>query len=134
MFWDHDHLWCTTVVGSQEIDFCFALLQVCTGYHAFKEGISALKQATGQDHCNVQQYIIGVIAGAAPANFISAIQALMEFRYLAQAPHFTNKQVVDLDCCLKVFHWLKQSIVNTGAWQGKGGGDKPWVIPKLKLL
>ncbi|KAG1854544.1 hypothetical protein F4604DRAFT_1591235 [Suillus subluteus] len=47
MFWGHNCLWCTLVVGSQEIDFHFALLQVCTGYHAFKEGISTLKQATG---------------------------------------------------------------------------------------
>ncbi|KAG1726239.1 hypothetical protein EDB19DRAFT_1833533 [Suillus lakei] len=120
MFWDHDRLWCTTVV--------------CTGYRAFKEGISALKQATRQDHHNVQWYIVGMIAGAAPANFISAIQALMEFRYLAQAPYFTNKQVVDLDHCLKVFHRLKQSIVDAGARRGKGGGDKPWVIPELELL
>ncbi|KAG2344282.1 hypothetical protein BDR05DRAFT_860035, partial [Suillus weaverae] len=134
MFWDHDRLWCTTVVGLQEIDFRFALLQVCTGYRAFKEGISALKQATGRDHRNIQWYIIGVIAGAAPADFISAIRALMEFRYLAQAPHFTDKQVVDVDCCLKVFHQFKQSIIDTGARQGKGGGDKPWAIPKLELL
>ncbi|KAG1722451.1 uncharacterized protein EDB91DRAFT_1240221 [Suillus paluster] len=118
MFWDHDCLWCATVVGSQEIDFCFVLLQVCTGYCAFKEGISTLKQTTGQDHHNVQWYIIGVIAGAAPADFISAIWALMEFRYLTQAPHFTNKQ----------------SIVDAGARQGKGGGDKPWAIPKLEWL
>ncbi|KAG1726017.1 uncharacterized protein EDB91DRAFT_1239705 [Suillus paluster] len=116
MFWDHDHLWCTTVVGSQEIDFRFVLLQVWT------------------DHHNVQWYIIGVIAGAAPTDFISAIRALMEFKYLTEAPHFTKKQVVHLDCCLKVFHWLKQSIVDTGAWWGKGGGDKPWAIPKLELL
>ncbi|KAG1870221.1 hypothetical protein DFJ58DRAFT_723118 [Suillus subalutaceus] len=120
MFWDHDRLWCTTVV--------------CTGYRAFKEGISALKQATGRDHRNVQRYIVGVIAGAAPADFISAIRALMEFRYLAQAPHFTDKQVVDLDRCLKVFHRFKQSIVDAGARRGKGGGDKPWAIPKLELL
>ncbi|KAG2750887.1 hypothetical protein P692DRAFT_201710227 [Suillus brevipes Sb2] len=134
MFWDHDRLWCTTVVGSQEIDFHFALLQVCTGYHAFKEGISTLKQATGRGHHNIQWYIIGVIAGAAPADFISAIWALMEFTVAQKAPHFTNKQVVDLDRCLKVFHRFKQSIIDASAWRGKGGGDKPWVIPKLELL
>ncbi|KAG1856135.1 hypothetical protein F4604DRAFT_1590413 [Suillus subluteus] len=134
MFWDHDRLWCTLVVGSQETDFRFALLQVCTGYCAFKEGISTLKQATGQDHHNVQRYIIGVIAGAAPADFISAIRALAEFRYLAQAPHFTDKQVVELDRCFKAFHRLKHSIVDAGARQGKRGEDKPWAIPKLELL
>ncbi|KAG2035188.1 hypothetical protein BDR03DRAFT_868396, partial [Suillus americanus] len=78
--------------------------------------------------------IIGVIAGAAPADFISAIHALVEFRYLAQAPHFTNKQVVKLDRCFKAFHQLKHSIVNAGACWRKRGEDKPWAIPKLELL
>ncbi|KAG1744030.1 uncharacterized protein EDB91DRAFT_1050772 [Suillus paluster] len=136
MFWDHDRLWCTTVVSSQEIDFHFALLlRPCSGVRWSGIGGAQIRYMTAApDHCNVQWYIIGMIAGAAPADFISAIWALMEFRYLAQAPHFTNKQVVDLEHCLKVFHQLKQSIVDAGAQRGKGGGDKPWVIPKLKLL
>ncbi|KAG1820808.1 hypothetical protein DFJ58DRAFT_673237, partial [Suillus subalutaceus] len=106
---DHDRLWCTLVVGSQEIDF-------------------------RRDHRNVQCYIIGVIAGAAPADFVSTIHALAEFRYLAQAPHFTDKQVVELDRCFKAFHRLKHSIVDAGAHWGKRGEDKPWAIPKLELL
>ncbi|KAG1833676.1 hypothetical protein DFJ58DRAFT_736005 [Suillus subalutaceus] len=60
---------------------CSGTMIVCTGYRAFKEGISALKQATGRDHRNVQPYIVGVIAGAAPADFISAIRALMDIQY-----------------------------------------------------
>ncbi|KAG1858322.1 hypothetical protein C8R48DRAFT_775269 [Suillus tomentosus] len=44
MFWDHDLRWCIKVVGMKEIDFYFALLQMCIGYRAFKEGISDLKQ------------------------------------------------------------------------------------------
>jgi hypothetical protein len=134
MFWDHDRHWCTAVVGTKEIDFRFALLQVCTGYRAFKEGISALKQATGRDHRNVQRYIVGVIAGAAPASFVSAIRALMEFRYLAQAPQFTDTQLVELGDCLDAFHQRKQTIVDAGARRGKNGRDKPWAIPKLELL
>ncbi|KAG1790730.1 uncharacterized protein HD556DRAFT_1310498 [Suillus plorans] len=80
-----------------EIDFCFALLQMCIGYCTFKEDISDLKQTLGQDHHNVQHYIMGIIADAAPVEFTTAIQALVEFRYLAQAPWFT-------DGSLRLFH------------------------------
>ncbi|KAG2056154.1 hypothetical protein BDR06DRAFT_970282 [Suillus hirtellus] len=97
MFWDHNLRWCTKVVGVKEIDFHFALLQMCIGYHAFKEGISDLKQTSGRDHRNVQHYIIGIIADAAPAEFITAIQALVEFRYLAQAPWFTDEKLIELN-------------------------------------
>ncbi|KAG1827386.1 uncharacterized protein BJ212DRAFT_1258179, partial [Suillus subaureus] len=72
-------------------------------------------------HHSVQCYIIGMIAGAAPANFISAIHALTEFRYLTQALHFTDKQVVELDCCFKAFHWLKHSIVDARCSLGEKG-------------
>ena len=58
----------------------------------------------------------------------------MEFRYLAQAPRFTDEQLQELDRCLKVFHRFKQAIVDAGARRRKGGGDKPWAIPKLELL
>ncbi|KAG1894108.1 uncharacterized protein F5891DRAFT_985339 [Suillus fuscotomentosus] len=97
MFWDHDLRWCIKVIGAKEINFRFALLQMCIGYRAFKEGISDLKQTLGQDHHNVQCYIIGIIANAAPAEFITAIRALIEFRYLAQAPWFTDEKLIEWD-------------------------------------
>ncbi|KAG1828942.1 hypothetical protein EV424DRAFT_1536175 [Suillus variegatus] len=127
MFWDHDLRWCIKVVSAKEIDFCFALLQMCIGYRAFKEGISDLKQTSGRDHRNVQHYIIGIIANAAPVEFITAIWALVEFRYLAQAPWFTDEKLIKLDGSLRL------SLPSTQA-QGKNGGIKPWAIPKLELL
>ncbi|KAG1866355.1 hypothetical protein C8R48DRAFT_772453 [Suillus tomentosus] len=100
MFFDHDCAWCIDVVSTKEIDFCFSLLQMCTGYRTFKEGIFNLKQTLGQDHRNIQCYIVGIIAGAAPTQFIMAIQTLLEFRYLAQAPQFSNETLMELDNCL----------------------------------
>ncbi|KAG2110896.1 uncharacterized protein F5147DRAFT_772164 [Suillus discolor] len=134
MFFDHDCAWCIDVVSAKEIDFRFSLLQMCTRYHTFKEGISNLKQTLGQDHRNIQHYIVGVIAGAAPTQFITAIQTLLEFRYLAQAPQFSDKMLMELDNCLQLFHEHKQGIVDAGAWRGKDGEFKSWVIPKLELL
>ncbi|KAG2364696.1 hypothetical protein BDR07DRAFT_1279102, partial [Suillus spraguei] len=47
MFFDHDCAWCIDVVSAKEIDFCFSLLQMCTGYCTFKEGIFHLNQTLG---------------------------------------------------------------------------------------
>ena len=49
-FWDHDCKWCINALGPEEIDFRFLVLQPVTGFHHFKEGISSLKQVTGQTH------------------------------------------------------------------------------------
>ncbi|KAG1857798.1 hypothetical protein F4604DRAFT_1536272, partial [Suillus subluteus] len=106
MFFDHDCAWCIDVVSAKEIDF---------------------------HHCNIQCYIVGIIAGA-PTQFIMAIQTLLEFRYLAQAPQFSDEMLTELDNCLRLFHEHKQRVINAGAWRGKDGGFESWVIPKLELL
>jgi hypothetical protein len=85
MFWDHDFKWCIRALGNEEIDFRFSVLHPHTGFRHFGEGVSGLKQVTGRDHRNLQRYVVGVIAGAAPDDFIVAVRSLLDFRYLAQA-------------------------------------------------
>ena len=58
MGWDHDIQWCITVVGGDEIDYRFNLLQMPVGYRSFADGISTLKQVTGHDHRSIQRYIL----------------------------------------------------------------------------
>ena len=57
MFWDHDAQWCICAVGHVEIDYHFSILFPHSGFWHFSEGISKLKQVTGQEHCNIQHYI-----------------------------------------------------------------------------
>jgi len=128
LFWDHDAQWCIFVVGATEIDFCFSVLQTAVGYRAFTEGISKLKQVTGRDHRAVQRYIIGVIAGRVPRQFLVTIHALLDFRYLAQALCFTDHSLGDVEKALQEFHDNKDAIVRAGAWKDS------WTIPKLELL
>jgi hypothetical protein len=78
-FWDHDVKWCIQAIGAQEIDFRFSVLPHVVGFRSFTEGISKLKQVTGRAQSEVQQHIVGVIAGAAPQDFVIAIRALMDF-------------------------------------------------------
>ncbi|KAF8546746.1 hypothetical protein OG21DRAFT_1479626 [Imleria badia] len=76
---DHDLQWCIVVVGNEEINYRFLLIRTLVGHRGFSEGVSKLKQVTGRDHCSMQYYIVGVIAGAVPLQFLSAIHALTDF-------------------------------------------------------
>ncbi|KAG6372406.1 hypothetical protein JVT61DRAFT_7879 [Boletus reticuloceps] len=95
--WDHDKQWCISAVGEDEFDYHFSLLQTLVGYRSFPDGISKLKQVTGCDHRSIQQYILCVIAGTVALHFLTAICALLDFRYLAQMPVFNDQVLIKLD-------------------------------------
>ena len=46
MVWDYDQKWCTRMLSAEELDFRFSLLQTCSGYRHFPEGITTLKQTS----------------------------------------------------------------------------------------
>ena len=125
--WDHNIKWCITVVTALEIDFRFSLLQPTVGYHGFEDGISRLKQVTGRDHRSIQCYIVGIIAGAVPHRFLTVIRALLNFRYLVQAPIFSDESLRKLTDALQLFHDHKDAIVQASVCNA-------WEIPKLELL
>ncbi|KIO08002.1 hypothetical protein M404DRAFT_23247 [Pisolithus tinctorius Marx 270] len=102
-FWDHDMKWCINVVGEAEIDFRFSVLQPTVGFHHFKGGVAKLKQVTGCVHCDVQCYIVGVIAGAAPPKIITAICVLMDFQYRVQAYRIDNNNLCIISSALDEF-------------------------------
>ena len=79
MFWDHDIKWCIHILGGAEIDFWFSILHLHTGLRQFHEGVSKLNQVTGREHCNIQHYIIPVIANAIPKDLLISIRSLMDF-------------------------------------------------------
>jgi Plavaka transposase len=135
-FWDHETRWCINVLTKPEIDFRFSILQPRIGFRHFKEGITKLKQVTGRVHRDVQRYMIPVIAGgAAPRNFVIAIRALMDFRYLSQAPVIDDEILrEEIGAALKEFHDHKAAILETGARRGKKKAIDHFNIPKLELF
>ena len=133
--WDHDIKWCLNVIGNSELDFQLSIMQPIAGYCHFKSRISKLKQITGRVHHDIQCYLIGIIAGAAPPQFVTAICALMDFQYCVQAYYINANELQLITTALDTFHANKQSILAYGAQQGKG--NKPinnWYIPKLELM
>ena len=133
-FWDHDAKWCIKSVGAAELDFRFSVLHQHVGFRHFKEGISSLKQVTGREHREVQRYIVSVIADAVPPDFLIAIRALMDFRYLAQSMQIDEQMCEKIDAALKEFHAHKDSIIAAGARRGKSHVIDNWYIPKLEFL
>jgi len=134
-FWDHDVKWCLQIVGDAEIDFRLSVLQPTAGFRHFKGGISKLKQVTGRVHCDVQHYIVGIIAGAAPCEILCAICALMDFRYQVQSYLIDNDDLQQISAALDEFHRHKQAVLNFGARWGKGSRIiDNWYIPKLELM
>ena len=127
MFWDHDVKWCIDATGAVELDFRFSIIQTLVGYRAFSDGISRLKQVTGRDHRAVQRYIIAAVAGSVPRKLLTAVRALLDFRYLAQAPSFTTQSLEKVASSLREFHDHKDAIVHEGI-------RTDWQIPKLELL
>lgn len=135
MFWDHDAKWAIKAVGHDEIDFRFSILHPHTGYRQFSEGISKLKQVTGREHRDIQRYIIAVIADAVPPDFLIALRALADFRYLAQAPEISDTSCTEIKNAIDEFHDHKDIIISIGARTGKRKrAIKDWQIPKLELL
>ena len=134
-FWDHDAKWCIRAIGDEEIDLRFSLLQPCVGFRHFKAGISLLKQVTGRDHRNVQRYIVPIIAGAVPKEFVLCIRALSDFQYLAQSHSINNHTLSDISDALALFHRYKQAILDAGARVRTGNNPLDhFFIPKLELL
>ena len=73
LFWDHDVKWIIQAIGDCELDTQFSLLQPWSGYHHFSSRISALKQVTGHEHCDIQRYILGLIADSVCPEFVVCI-------------------------------------------------------------
>jgi hypothetical protein len=135
MFWDHDAQWCIRAVGPAEIDFRFSILHPHTGFRQFPEGISKLKQVTGREHRDIQRYLVAVIADCVPKDFLIAIRALADFRYLSQAPEISDEMCTQINHALQEFHEHKDVIIAVGARTGKGGAViDNWYIPKLEFL
>lgn len=134
-FYDHDARWLINAVGESEIDFRFSILPHVTGFRHFHEGISKLKQVTGRCQRDIQRGIIAVSADAAPSAVLTAIRALMDFRYLVQASRIDGDGLKRISAALAEFHANKDAIIAAGIRRGEGKKViTNWHIPKLEFM
>ncbi|KAF8547550.1 hypothetical protein OG21DRAFT_1490136 [Imleria badia] len=135
-FWDHNLGWCIEALGSRELDFRFSVLPPITGVHHFSQGVTQLKQITGRTQRNAQRYIVVVLAGFPDARVVTAIRALMDFCYLAQAPAISSTTRDKIAAALAEFHQHKQAILDHSL-RRSGQTKLPlkhFNFPKLELL
>ena len=133
-FWDHDMKWCIRAVGETEIDFRFSVIQYRCGTRHFS-AVSNLKQVTGREHRDLQRYILGVIAGAVPLEFIVCIRTLLDLHYLAQMPNVPTDALEEIEAALRTFHDYKKIILDSKYRVGKKNTPiNHFEIPKLELL
>ncbi|KAG1848368.1 hypothetical protein C8R48DRAFT_677294 [Suillus tomentosus] len=133
-FFDHDLQWCIAVLGAQELDFRFSILQPVTGYRHYSGGITKLKQVTGRVHRDLQRYFVGLIVGAAPRRFVIAICALMDVWYMSQSPSPDDNLLASIDQSLSTFHQNKDVIMTLGTRTSTKKTIDNWYIPKLELM
>lgn len=134
-FYDHDVKWLICAVGDVELDFRFSVLQPITGFRHFHGGISKLKQVTGRAQRDIQRSIIALSADAAPSAVITAIRALMDFRYLVQSPRIDDNVLERISAALGEFHANKDAIIAGGFRRGQRNRViENWYIPKIELM
>lgn len=64
VFKDHLVNWCTSIVGTAELDAQFKAMNNHAGLRHFKKGVSFVSQWTGAEHKQMQRIFVGVMAGA----------------------------------------------------------------------
>ena len=69
-----------------------------------------------------------------PSWYLTALRALNDFRYYAQAPQFGEDNIARLEYSLKEFHDNKAFLTHSGACVGRRHVIEHWEIPKLELL
>ena len=65
---------------------------------------------------------------------MTAIRALLDFRYYAQSNVISEDICEKIEGSLQLFHQNKEAITTAGARRGKNGPIPNWFIPKLEFL
>ncbi|KAF7326260.1 Fatty acid synthase [Mycena kentingensis (nom. inval.)] len=128
-FFDHDFQWGRTILGDAEMDFRLSVLHPRSGSRHFQDGVTRLKQLGGREHRDLERSFISIIAEAAPREVVCALRALMDFRFMAQAPQINESTLVHMEALLAQFHELKHHII-----EANGREQDHFNIPKLELL
>jgi hypothetical protein len=101
------------------------------GIRHFPNGLSVIKQWTGNEAKHVAKVFLPVVAGCVEADAVKAARHVLDFIYRAHRPELSNADLEDLENDLEGFHAVKDVFRQTGALDTKDMFDG---IPKLHML
>ncbi|KAF7798192.1 hypothetical protein EIP86_009409 [Pleurotus ostreatoroseus] len=116
VFKDHTVKWATGCVedGEAELDRRFKAMTPHADLRHFKRGISLISQWTGTEYKHMEKVFLGVLAGAADADAVRAVRAIIDFIYYAHFETHTEESLTNMDRAWRTFHTYKNVFVRLG--------------------
>ncbi|KAH9000966.1 hypothetical protein EDB86DRAFT_3074969 [Lactarius hatsudake] len=112
--------WIVKAIGAEEVDARCRCLPPNHNLRSFTKGISTLSRVTGQEHNQMCRILLALVMDVPLAREISnsrllrAVQALMDFAFIAQYPVHTGETLELLEDALSRFHENKSIFVVLG--------------------
>ncbi|KAG1883387.1 hypothetical protein F4604DRAFT_1920588 [Suillus subluteus] len=135
-FFDHDIKWIICAVKEAEIDFRFLALQAHDRISPFSWWyLKAEARSQGVPNVIYSAQSLRSVRMLVPSAVMTAVRALMDFRYLVQSPRINDHDIERISAALAEFHANKHAITAAGLRCGKS--NKPidnWYIPKIELM
>jgi hypothetical protein len=119
--------WCQRALGPGKLDQRIRCLPPSYGVRNFKNGLSALSQISGAERKNMAKILLGCLVGSMPKTGLEAVNALLDFIYIAQYPAQDTITLGYLEDALKRFHKHRHYFVQVGVRQN-------FNIPKFHSL
>ncbi|KZT41034.1 hypothetical protein SISSUDRAFT_956687, partial [Sistotremastrum suecicum HHB10207 ss-3] len=128
----HHHLveWCTSVLGTKEVDARFQCIPRHSTLRNFPKGISRVSQWTGRECKEMEKVFTAVVAGVETEVVVCA-RALLDFIYYASFTQHSTESIALLESSLAVFHDNKDAFLK---YKLKGGKSINFHFPKLHAL
>ncbi|KAF8598292.1 hypothetical protein BDV93DRAFT_419655, partial [Ceratobasidium sp. AG-I] len=123
--------WCTHILGEREIDRRFRGMPRHLGIRHFADGLSVIKQWTGNEAKQVAKVFLPVVAGCVETDAVKATRCILEFIYRAHQPELSDNDLDNLERDLAGFHAVRDVFRRTGALDTQEMFDG---IPKLHML
>ncbi|KAF8593671.1 hypothetical protein BDV93DRAFT_460569 [Ceratobasidium sp. AG-I] len=123
--------WCTHILGEREVDRRFRGMPRHLGTRHFTDGLSVIKQWTGNEAKQVAKVFLPVMAGCVETDAVKATRHILDFMYRAHRPELSDEDLEDLEGDLAGFHAVKDICRQTKALDTQEMFDG---IPKLHMI
>ncbi|RPD57369.1 hypothetical protein L227DRAFT_507016 [Lentinus tigrinus ALCF2SS1-6] len=116
VFKDHTVSWTTDCLegGAEELDRRFKCMPSHPALRHFKKGISLVTQWTGTEYKAMEKVFVGAIVGAADAEMLRAVRAVLDFIFYAHFQTHTDDSLTCLEAAWATFHANKSAFTRHG--------------------